>query len=551
MRSTQILLSFVLLTLSSTATFAQQPIAVNTSETRARNLTEALLRDALSLNRHDKAMLYARLAEVWSEHDPQRVRKWFVRAVEIVEAPPLSKTEEVCQRTSARTLMSFVADGDKALTARLVAVMETSKQEQDQADRFENAHALATAGLTIANRDPKAARLLAEKSLMLGVSHRVALLLWAIKKNDANEGDKLFQHILGLANTRADYFLFSMLSIAVLNGPFSADKHRNLLVRSLADVIAQKEQGGSNEAVFCGPQPLLPPLLADVDRLLPEFSQRARMSISRCERTRNKAANLDQDQRDVAVPRTIDEFLRAARDTKDPVQRTRHLAQAVQLAAAEKDFDRALNILDSMDDADKNLFSDSWESWRWDYAASAACKYRTNDDFAGMNKIIDSTPINLRALARMALASCEAVNNEEELTNLLESARKDLERADPSNQPMWYMNLVKIHTKRSLATAPEIFFQAVTAINRAAKERKDECPTSTTDPTVLSNQILLDQYKLPVSVMEEDEAGVLDAISSIQPGDIRAALRLNLLKAVLEQQPIEKRGKSPSAGNTP
>jgi hypothetical protein len=235
-----------------------------------RNLTDPLARDALTLNRSDKALLYARLGQVWSKHDPKLARTWFVRAVETVEAPPLSKTEEVCQRTSARTLLSFVADGDKALTDQLIAIVE---REQDDTDRLENAHALATAGLSIANSNPKAARVLAEKSLMLGFSYRVALLLWRIKESDANEADKLFQHILALAKARADYYMYRMLSTAILNGPFSSsDKHRSLLVRSLADVIAQKEQGGSSEALFCDPEPLLPPLLADVDRFMPEFS---------------------------------------------------------------------------------------------------------------------------------------------------------------------------------------------------------------------------------------------------------------------------------------
>jgi hypothetical protein len=544
MRSTQIFLCFVLLTLSSTATFTQQsPAASNTSETRVRNLTEALARDALTLNRNDKAMLYARLGQVWSKHDPKRARTWFVRAVETVEAPPLSKTEEVCQRTSARTLLSFVADGDKALTDRLVAIIETSKPEQDQADRLENAHALATAGISIANTNPKAARLLAEKSLTLGFSYRIASLLWRIQKSDPNEGDKLFQHILALSKARADYYMYRMLSIAILNGPFSSsDKHRSLLIRSLADVIVQKEQGGSNEIVFCDPEPMLPPLLADIDRFMPEFSQRARTNISRCERARNNIANLDQERRDVAVPRTVDEFLGAARETKDPAQRSRYLSQAVHLAGANKDYDKALNILDSMEEADKNFFGDAWESWRWDYAASAACKYRTNNDLPGMNKVIDNTPLNLRAFARMVIALCKAVNNQEERINLLESARQDLERADPLEQPTSYMTLVRIYTRTSSDTAPEVFFQAVTAINRAAKERKDECPTSTITSTVLNNQMLLDLYKLPVSVMDADEPGVLHAISTIQPADIRAALRLNLLKAILEQQPIDKKG---------
>jgi hypothetical protein len=168
-----------------------------------------------------------------------------------------------------------------------------------------------------------------------------------------------------------------------------------------------------------------------------------------------------------------------------------------------------------------------------------------------MNKVIDNTPAGLRAFARMGLAGCEALNNQDEIVDLLESTRRDLERADPLKQPLWYMTLVRIYVKKSAERAPEVFFQAVTAINRAVKERKDECPASTTTPTVLSNQILLDQYKLPVSVMEADEAGVLDAISSIQPADIRAALRLHLLSATLQQRSIEKTQKPPARPNTP
>lgn len=553
MRSRKIFLPLVLLILSSTSTFTQQPAAgSNTIEARARNLTEALAADALALNRSDRAMLYARLGQAWSKHDPQLARTWFLRAVETVEAPPVSKTEEVCQRTSARTLLGLIADREKALTDRLIAIIETSNHEPDQADRLENAHALANAGISIANSDPKAARVLAEKSLALAFSYRLASLLWRIQKTDSNEGDKLFLHLLALARARTDYNLFSMLSIAVLNGPFPSEKYRNLLVSSLAHVIAQKEQGGNNDALFCDPIPLLPPLLPDFDRLLPEFSQRARANVSRCRQARYTSGKADQnDAPDVAVPRTIDELLKAARDAGNPLDRSRYFSHAVGLAAQKKDFDRALNILDSMDEADKDVSRGAWESWRWDYAASAACKYRTNDDFSGMNKVIDNTPPNLRAFVRIVLSDCEALSSQEEKLNLLASARKELEKAEPSQQSIWYMTLVRKYAKQSPDTAPEIISQAVLAINRAAKEQKYECPTSTTTPTVLGNQILLDQHKLPASLMDVDEAGVLDTISSVQPADSRAAFRLQLLRATLEQRQIPKTQKPPSAGNRP
>ena len=70
-------------------------------------------------------------------------------------------------------------------------------------------------------------------------------------------------------------------------------------------------------------------------------------------------------------------------------------------------------------------------------------------------------------------------------------------KADPSEQPLWYLSMLRVYAKLSLETAPELFSQAVAAINRVPSEQ--------------------------------------NAIRSVQPPDVRAALRLQLLAAILEQ----------------
>ena len=45
--------------------------------------------------------------------------------------------------------------------------------------------------------------------------------------------------------------------------------------------------------------------------------------------------------------------------------------------------------------------------------------------------------------------------------------------------------------------------------------------------------MLLNDYALPARLLETDEAGVLNAIRSVQRANIRASLRLQLLTAIL------------------
>jgi hypothetical protein len=84
-----------------------------------------------------------------------------------------------------------------------------------------------------------------------------------------------------------------------------------------------------------------------------------------------------------------------------------------------------------------------------------------------------------------------------------------------------------------------VLSQAVAAINRSPKDQKDNCPGSF-NPTALSHPLMLDRYKLPATLLEADEAGVLSSIRSVQASDIRAALRLQMLAASLEQQTLTR-----------
>ncbi|HKN83785.1 MAG TPA: hypothetical protein VJW17_10115 [Pyrinomonadaceae bacterium] len=115
-------------------------------ETRARNITEILLADLPLLEKTDKAMLLARLGEVWSKKDPQRARKWFALAVETLETAPADKTEAACQRLAAGVLLGIISGRDRAPADRLIPIIETSKNVKTENERLENAHAPGPGG---------------------------------------------------------------------------------------------------------------------------------------------------------------------------------------------------------------------------------------------------------------------------------------------------------------------------------------------------------------------------------------------------------------------
>ncbi|HJP94616.1 MAG TPA: hypothetical protein VJ875_21830, partial [Pyrinomonadaceae bacterium] len=280
-------------------------------ETRARNITDILLADLPQLEKNDKAMLLARLGQIWSKRDPQRARKWFTLAVETLETAPADKREVACQRATAVVLLGIISGHNKALADRLAAIIEAPKKGQNDSERLENANALIEAGMAVLTPDPHAAERFGEDSLNLGFSYRLGSLLMHLYISNPTEGDKLFSQILTVAKSKSDYNLFGVLVNQVLNGPFTANKYKRSLLGTLADAIPEIERSG-NSAAFCNPVPLLEPLLADFDRLLPEFSQQVRGHIQRCQQLR---PDPPKPSREI---RTIEDLLRAGHDADNP-----------------------------------------------------------------------------------------------------------------------------------------------------------------------------------------------------------------------------------------
>ncbi|HEX6044105.1 MAG TPA: hypothetical protein VFZ22_06420 [Pyrinomonadaceae bacterium] len=527
------------LSLSIIALLAWQQVSAQKSEmkavwlNRAHQVTNELISDVPRLSKPERALTLARLADVWWRDDQERARTWYKRAVDLVE--PIageSASETRCRLAIARTVLSILSRRDLELNKRLLSLISDTRHNQDPKDRSENADALVSAALAIVTADPNTAEALAESALKLAASIRMGQLLWRLHSASPAAGDKLFLKIEEVALQTSDVNLFSLLLAAVTRGPFTASRYKTKVLAAVSELLARIRQPA--EVPPCDIILLVSPLFASTETLLPTHAQRLQEAYALCSKSIKPADSLGSDEK--LKGGTIDELLKAADRAENSAERTRYLTRAVEIAAEAKDFDKAISILDSMPDESRKILGDSWSSWRWDYAASAACASRKFDNLQGTQRVIDDTPSSLRAPVRIALVlNCDSFTSSE-VIQFLSAARSELQKTQASEQFRWSLSLVRLYGKHVPESAPAVLLEAVNYLNRGSKDTSDFCGSPVNRPTILTSQLLLNQYKLPASLWDLDEAGMLNAVGLVERSEEKAALRLNLITVALTEQ---------------
>lgn len=502
-----------------------------------------LITDAPRLTKAERALILARLADLWWRDDQERARGWAKNAVELV-APVAGESvlETQCRLAAARTILNILSRRDTDLYERLIVVISDSKQNQDPQIRAENAGAIVSAALAIVATDPDKAGALAESSLSFAPSIRLGQLLWRLHAASPAAADKLFLRIKEVALLTSDVNLFSLLFTAVTQGPFASNQYKTQVLVLLTNLLARTRK--PDEPPPCNIIVLASPLLSSARDLVPGQAQQLQESFALCSKSIKPEESLGSDAN---LKLGIDELLEAADKARNSSERARYLAKAVQLAAEAKNFEKALAILDSMNDEIKKILGGSWSSWRWDFAASAACVSRKADNLQASQKLIDDTPLSLRAPVRIALAlNCDSFTPAE-VTQLLNSARSELQNTEPAEKFSWFLNLVRLYGKHLPESAPVVLVEAVNALNRAPNGSSGLCASSINQPTVLTNQIMLNQYTLPSILWNLDETGMLSTVGLVESSEKKAALRLNLISAALAEHRKLQEQKKPKA----
>ena len=498
---------------------------------RAENITNDLLKDATDLSSTQRAVLWGKLGQRWWREDPKRARTWITNAIEVVQQVPNKETsvERQERMETATVLLTIVTPLDQSLAKQLLPVLASDKSTDDE--RGYAANALIDAAVSVVKDDPQRAAELGALALRTGrPSNSIRELLFPLRARDPKLADSLF--VQALAQVKQDphgRLLNSLLYVAfpAQRGlgddiPVPPDPLRMELLQllvGLVDPAIPDPTGDSN----CGVVAWISPVFTEIERLLPKQWPVVRQAINQCQST--SLSPLNQRQIDDATRTqpldTVESFLKAAADAKDTEVRTAYQYRAAILAMEHKDFERALKLLDDMP---KEVRGESWNSYRWQWAADGAIEHYKNSRFREMNLLLDAVPTDFQPLAKVSFIHWLPERPDSEtapIIQILNDAIKGLRRSSLPEKHNWYFGLLRSTIKYQPADANAVLKDAIASLNQV----KDETQLDATDYM---------RYIGP-PLLEMDEFVVKDALASVTAVSMRAKLRLSLLHATLQR----------------
>lgn len=511
-----------------------QPTRQNESElwrVRSQALTDDLVKDAGELSAMRRAVLWARLGQRWWAEDPRRARAWFSNAIDLVEqAPNEENAQEREERLrTARLMLTVVARLDLKLAERLVTVLTPDTKSVDE--RAANADSLIDTATTLLADEPERAASLTAIALRLGPRRDFSEILFYLRRNHPKLADSLFKQALDLARQDFSGSLLNSLTYAAfpaergLGGstPLPPEQLRVEVLRLLVSYINANPSNEQNHDSICASiGALVVPLLGAFDRLLPQQTPVVRQAINKCQAVaplvQQQFASL-QDQLN-----TVDDLLKAAADAKSDQIKTAYQFRAASLAKENKDYERALKILDGMTKVQREFMGESWESFHWDWTSKGALDYYEQGRLDEVNRLFNAIPPELQVFAKIAFLKRLPEADDSEpgplvqilYDSLAELRRSKVPEADKYN---WYFALLGPTMRFQPADADEVLKQAVLSLNQAKAEK-------TLDTAAFSDGVAN-------PLLEMDEYIVKDRIAAIKVVETRAQLRLVLLEHTL------------------
>ena len=529
------------------------------TETQIEQVSNDLAKDVITFDAQDRALVWSRLGDLWWKTDRERGRGFLVKAVQEIETAT-KNAADASPNTDLFKAIGIVsritAARDQKLTDRLLASLSTLIKEDKASSSNEPSYladSLVEGALQIASEDPARAAQLGSASLRYGNAAKFNLLLIGLRDRNGQLADNLFNEALVAAQASENFNLFSSLTFAAFTPTYNpgikatpppAQLRANLLgaiVRGVLLADSTKDQPNCNYAF------LIAPLLSEVDQLTPQQSAPVRTALGRCTSSVPGGDATIQNQ-----PKTVEDFLSAARNAEGTELRVMFLSRAVQVAASTGDLDRAISILDGMSREEREILGEVWDSIRVQYATMAGTRNYENKDFAAIDRVITAVPHELQPFVALNVAEAILEGSSEKntvVTDLLAKARRSFEKLDNNDFNTFYpyMSLVRAYGKASPQDAYAVFREAVKYINRVTRAPKDKPDNS--------EQIARGQFEplqIPEELVKLSAFDLISIVSSVESVPLRTRLRLSLLSSLLTyKQSLLKTPERPASKSKP
>ncbi len=517
------------------------------TEIQIEQVSNDLAKDATAFLPVERAILWARLGDLWWKTDAERGRGFLVKAVEDVDSATTPKSalnpgqpnDRVQLISAIRVVMRIVGARDNKLSDRLISSLSTLTSETKGQSPSESssymADALTEAAVLALPDDPQRAARLGSAALRYGDPNQFNMLLIGLRQRDSKLADSLFNEAVATAQASRNINLFSSLTFAAFSANYNPTiktippppQIRAKLLNAIISGVIQEDL--VSEPRDCSYASLIAPLLSEVDHFAPQQAGPVRNALAKCQ---SIAPGSDEAIRNQPL-KTVEDFLSAAQKADRIELRVLFLGRAIQTAAALGRFDEAISILDGMSHDEHELMGDTWDPIRVQYAALAGLRHYKDKDYGAMERVINAVPQELQAFVTLNMAEAMLGENQEKNTlaiDLLGRSRRRFEKMQNSDFGTFYpyMSLVRAYGRVSPPDAYNVFREAVKSINRASSAVREKPD--------LSEQIARGEFEpldIPAPLIQLSPFELISIVSSVDSPSLRTRLRLSLLGSLL------------------
>jgi hypothetical protein len=514
---------------------------------RAEEITYDSLKDVVFLSSFEQSILYARLGEAWWKEKPEQARLWLQKAVYAVEIVPNREnpTEKKQRLGTARLLFKIVSRVDKNLSNRLLNVFTSEADSGGENQQI--AEALIESALSQVDKSPQRAVELGTVSMRFGISQSFASLIWQLQVRNPELANNLFLTALTVARESREERWLSLLAFTAFTNTEDSGNTTSALPRAsqvellklyleLLQAIPIIEE---NQKSMCRHiSSFIIPFQAKFSQLLPVQLEQIKPVIAKCQTVFTALQREQADQSsETRTLKTIEDYLRAAEDEEDLQLKTLYQYRAAQIAFDQRNYERAILILDNMNEESRRSMRGTWEGHRWEWAAEFAYQLYKQKSELEMYQVLEKVPLDIRGFAQVAFA--DKLPDKTPLafvTELLGNAQKNLARSKRPNMEKFegYLVLMRLNAQyKQLDEAIDALKEVIKLVNLIVSDDSSENKKDGLSVFLEDEKLFLEG--IPPLIFERREYAFRDAVFSISFLPKRLMAQLELLSLCLNE----------------
>jgi hypothetical protein len=519
----------------------QKPLSENAKQIvswrqRTADITQGIQNDKSWVPNFERPLYLALLAKMWWKLEPENARRYLRQSADGLvdywktnDVDDIEKPLRFCQKT-----IQIVTQLDQQLGQSVTSQIVKSLQKKGKKDRSIS-DTLIFLGRQVVKDSPQLAYDLAVSSLNFGNSPNLAILVTEIVSKDPVLGERLYFVALTAAKQTYSYEFIGSLGAFVFDsfkGATYSDRAKQSYLELLLGILLTANANELNRS-NCEISALAAPVLNRYDEYLPSQAPLAHQLLQFCVGfSTASTSEITKAQSNGEEPTSAEEFIRAARDTRDEPKKVHYFHRAINKFVEEKRYGEIISFLDSMStDEIKAIGRPIWDDFRSEFAFRLALICYENKDLAGVYDALNRTPKSIRPYTRFRLVNklTPEIDREFYLENLVDIRNELMSLEIPAKYAAGsFLTLTRISLKSQPTEAGGIFRDAVKYINKADTENANFVPEEDYAP-------LEDVVKLPSELLELDEIATLNSLSDVSSPRSRIRLRLGLLESSLKK----------------